>query len=117
MLEYFEDSVDIRRSNITPAIGEKILAALKCIHERGICHGDVNDFMTIRNVMLLPDDTVRWIDFELSECAEYGTLREGSLKEEWGLVQALVGSGGEMFKSSYVRCSSCGSTNTHYMCD
>ena len=62
LIEYFSDAVRLRHENITEALADKALRGLYEIHSAYVMHGDVHR----RNILVLPDDRVVWVDFNFS---------------------------------------------------
>lgn len=78
LLEYFHDAQQLSIENVSMAIAEKALRALHPIHAAYVRHGDVHG----RNILLLPDERVVWIDFNNSMCASDEDLTRHDLFEE-----------------------------------
>lgn len=62
LLEYFSDAERLSIDTITPIVADKALRALYRIHASYILHSDIHG----RNVLVLPDGRVVWIDFDAS---------------------------------------------------
>jgi RIO-like serine/threonine protein kinase len=94
MLQYLDGQlVTPCNRNFTSSVAEKALLALQSIHELGICHGDVYCNRYIRNLMLLQNGDVAWIDFEHSVMAEKAH-QWLSLEKE--VVEELMGKDGRL---------------------
>ncbi|THH00811.1 hypothetical protein EW026_g1751 [Hermanssonia centrifuga] len=87
ILEYFPDAVRLSVTNITLDIADVALRALHTIHSAYVMHKDIHR----RNILLLPDNRVIWVDFDSSTClSEAGSKMRrqdllGELEEGWGL--------------------------------
>lgn len=94
MLEYLEGEM-LSDLNITREAASQALSALKEIHQLRIMHGDIYDFgaLCLRNLMLINDGTVRWIDFE--HCVT--SAREEDLEEEMAVAQEVLGPTGRIW--------------------
>ncbi|CAL1698035.1 unnamed protein product [Somion occarium] len=91
LLEHFADAVQISVQNVTFPMAEKALRALYVVHKSYVQHGDISR----RNILLLPDGRIIWIDFDASKCASDPNLRRQDLWDEargtWGLFyQSLL---------------------------
>lgn len=75
LLEYFPDAQIMSIHNVTYDLGEKAVRSLYAIHAAHVLHGDVNR----RNILLLPDGRVVWIDFDSSLCASDPQLQRRDL--------------------------------------
>ena len=64
LIEYFIGAENLTERNITKGIACKALKALYEIHTAYVCHMDIHR----RNILLLPDGRVVWIDFDTSVC-------------------------------------------------
>ena len=67
MLEYIDGKM-LSPDNATEKAMAKAIQYLRIIHDPSLHHGDVHQFTvgTPRNVMLLKNAEVKWIDFEHS---------------------------------------------------
>ncbi len=87
VLEYFSDAVRLSVTNITLDIADVALRALHTIHSAYVTHNDIHR----RNILLLPDNRVVWVDFDSSTClSEAGSKMRrqdllGELEEGWSL--------------------------------
>ncbi|TDL26577.1 hypothetical protein BD410DRAFT_526066 [Rickenella mellea] len=90
MLEYLDGEM-LLPSNATVDATSKALQYMNEIHSLGIQHGDVHHFGcrdgTPRNLMILKDGDVRWIDFEHSRKG----VKDEDLDMEQRLVDELLG--------------------------
>ncbi|KAJ3555307.1 hypothetical protein NM688_g2650 [Phlebia brevispora] len=64
LLEYFPEAEQLSVLNITSEIADKALRGLYEIHASYVLHGDINK----RNVLVLSNGRVVWIDFDESTC-------------------------------------------------
>ncbi|EKM52953.1 uncharacterized protein PHACADRAFT_98583 [Phanerochaete carnosa HHB-10118-sp] len=64
LIEYLANAERLSHRNITPEIAQAALRALNVVHTGNVLHGDVHQ----RNILLLPDKRVVWIDFDCSCC-------------------------------------------------
>ncbi|GJE84688.1 hypothetical protein PsYK624_007640 [Phanerochaete sordida] len=78
MLEFFPDADIMSIKNVTMSIAEKAFRALHDIHKAYVEHGDVHR----RNILLLPDERVVWVDFDNSRTASSRKLTRSDLYEE-----------------------------------
>jgi hypothetical protein len=99
MLEYLDGEM-LLPCNATEEAMAKAIEYLERIHELSLLHGDVHAFGvgTPRNVMLLKNGDVKWIDFEHSQL---GAQTE-DLEEERAVVQAAIGPKGLLWRRRYV---------------
>ncbi|EKM52936.1 uncharacterized protein PHACADRAFT_147234 [Phanerochaete carnosa HHB-10118-sp] len=78
LIEYFANAERLSYRNITSEIAQVALRALHAINAANVIHGDVHR----RNILLLPDKRVIWIDFDCSSCVSSGHLmRQDFLRE------------------------------------
>ncbi|EKM52945.1 uncharacterized protein PHACADRAFT_30068 [Phanerochaete carnosa HHB-10118-sp] len=77
LIEYFANAERLSHQNITPEVAQAALRALNAVHTGNVLHGDVHQ----RNILLLPDRRVVWIDFDCSCC---DLVRE--LRDAWSYV-------------------------------
>ena len=65
MIEFLDTEM-ITFDNLSRSVATKTLHALKQIHKLSICHGDISDYGCdlFRNVILLRNGEVKWIDIE-----------------------------------------------------
>ncbi|KIP05252.1 hypothetical protein PHLGIDRAFT_36520 [Phlebiopsis gigantea 11061_1 CR5-6] len=84
LLEYLEDAERVSLENVTEEVAEKALRGLCDVHAAYVSHGDVHR----RNVLVLPDGRVAWIDFDNSACASDSRIWRQHFIEElkrcWG---------------------------------
>jgi serine/threonine protein kinase len=82
------DAEMITFDNLSRSVATKTLHALEQIHKLSICHGDISDYGCdlFRNVMLLRNGEVKWIDFEHSwvDAGEEIRLEMAVALEMWG---------------------------------
>ena len=62
LLEYFPDAAQLSIDNVTSAVAQKVCRALYAVHACYVMHNDVNR----RNILVLPDERVVWVDFDAS---------------------------------------------------
>jgi len=67
MIEFLDVEM-IMFDNLSRSVAMNTLRALEQIHKLSICHGDISDYGCdlFRNIMLLRNREVKWIDFEHS---------------------------------------------------
>lgn len=82
LLEYLPDAQNVTIDNVTIDIGDKALRALHAVHACYVFHGDIHG----RNVLLLADGRVVWIDFDSAECESSGKLSRAKLLDELSLA-------------------------------
>lgn len=70
MLGYVKDAADIDSTAITPQMSENVVQALQSMHDLGIEHGEAYQGGVVRNVLILPDGSVKWIGFGYSCCSK-----------------------------------------------
>jgi len=87
MIEFL-DAEMITFDNLSRSVATNTLRALEQIHKLSICHGDISDYGCdlFRNVMLLRNGEVKWIDFEHSwvDSGEEIRLEMAVALEMWG---------------------------------
>lgn len=85
LLEYLPDAIRLSTKNITMDIAETALRNLREIHAACVLHGDVTGG---RNVLVLPDDRVVFIDFDRAKSGDDPELTKLELITEfawfWG---------------------------------
>lgn len=98
LLEYLDGEM-LLPDNATDESMAKAIQYLERIHELSLLHGDVHQFMvgTPRNVMLLKNGDVKWIDFERSQIG----AQEEELEFELGVVKAVIGPKGLLWRRRY----------------
>lgn len=82
LLEYFEDTKILSIDTVTYELGEIALKGIHAIHSAYVKHGDISR----RNLLLLPNNRIVWIDFDHSVCAsernkKYRPDRKALLRE------------------------------------
>jgi len=94
MLEYLDGEM-LSPDNATEEAMAKAIQHLRIIH-----HGDIHQFMagTPRNVMLLKNADVKWIDFEHSRIG----ASADDLEFELRVVNAAIGPKGLLWRRRYV---------------
>jgi tRNA A-37 threonylcarbamoyl transferase component Bud32 len=98
LLEYLDREM-LLPDNATEESMVKAIQYLERIHELSLLHGDVHQFMvsTLRNMMLLTNGDVKWIDFERSQIG--APVEE--LEFELGVVKAVIGPKGLLWRRRY----------------
>ncbi|CAL1710737.1 unnamed protein product [Somion occarium] len=90
LLEHFPDAIQVSIYNVTFPVAERALRALCTVHKSYVQHGDING----RNVLVLPDDRVVWIDFDHAKSASDPTLCRqdiwNEIREGWGYFYQLL---------------------------
>ena len=66
VLEYFPDAVQLTIDNVTEKLADAALRGLCEIHSAYVMHGDIDG----RNILVLPDERVVWVDFNHSQTPE-----------------------------------------------
>ncbi|TDL26737.1 hypothetical protein BD410DRAFT_783850 [Rickenella mellea] len=98
MLEYLDGEM-LEPRNATVDATTKALQYLNEIHSLGIYHGDVHNFGcrdgTPRNVMILNNGDVRWIDFEHSQKG----ANDDEMDEEQKVVECSIGPTGYIWQT------------------
>lgn len=79
VLEYFPDAENLSIHNVTREIAEKAFKALYAIHTAYVRHNDVH----CRNILVLPDGRVVWIDFDNARCPSLHNVTRFSLFQEF----------------------------------
>ncbi|GJE94569.1 hypothetical protein PsYK624_107390 [Phanerochaete sordida] len=64
LLEYFPRAKRLSFKNVSYELSEQAVRSLHAIHAAYVHHGDIEN----RNVLVLPDDRVVWVDFNASTC-------------------------------------------------
>lgn len=96
MLEHLQGT-PVTPDNFTLEVGKNSLKAPADIHSLGIVHNDIFDFHgPIKNVMLLNDGEVKWIDFEQSRLNV--DVNERSRRQECNIAKRYLGEQGIMHK-------------------
>ena len=62
LMEFFDNAARVSIDNVTEQIADAGMKALYDIHRSYVSHGDVHE----RNILVLPDGRVVWIDFDRS---------------------------------------------------
>ena len=66
VLEYFPDAAQLTIDNVTEKLADAALRGLYEVHSAYVMHGDIDG----RNILVLPDDRVVWVDFNHSRTPE-----------------------------------------------
>lgn len=101
VLEFVENATRLSAENITIDIADRVVRGLAAIHAAYVRHGDVAG----RNVLVLPQGRVVWIDFDQALCGEREDEREREQLSRQALLRELVGSWNLCYVS-YVRAIS-----------
>lgn len=99
MLEYLDGEL-LSPDNATEEAMAKAIQYLRTIHDLSLHHGDVHQFIVVtpRNVMLLKNADVKWIDFERSRIGASAVDLEFELR----VVNAAIGPKGLLWRRRYV---------------
>lgn len=84
-MEYFPDAMTISIHNVVYEHGERATRAIWAIHAAYVLHDDINE----RNILLLPDGRIVWIDFNSARCGSYPELTRFDLFSEFHEVWDL----------------------------
>ena len=66
VLEYFPNAAQLTIDNVTETLADAALRGLYAVHSAYVMHGDIDG----RNILVLPDDRVVWVDFNHSRTPE-----------------------------------------------
>ncbi|GJE92046.1 hypothetical protein PsYK624_081990 [Phanerochaete sordida] len=79
LLEYFPDAKTLTYKNATEELGQAACRALSAIHAAYVLHGDISD----RNLLIIPNGRVVWVDFNSAQCASDPKLTRLDLISEF----------------------------------
>lgn len=100
LLEYFPDATALTLSDVTTKIADTAVRALYHIHAAYVKHEDIDQ----RNILLLPEGRVVWVDFDSAICAS--ERRKNHEINRRDLLDELA-EGWALFYTTMVRVSPC----------
>jgi serine/threonine protein kinase len=86
LLEYIPSATPLSTDNVTPEICRAALQQLERIHAAGVLHGDPLP----RNLLVLEDGRVRWIDFDCAKTSAFWELEDCHFAAERRRVERLL---------------------------